>query len=60
MDRLGLGYEVLRQSNPRLIYCALSGYGLTGPDATKGGFDLVAPPGAEFRPDRWRSRRRGP
>ena len=42
MERLGLGYEVLRRSNPRLIYCALSGYGLTGPDATKGGFDLVA------------------
>lgn len=42
MDRLGLSYEVLRQSNPRLIYCALSGYGLTGPDASKGGFDLVA------------------
>ena len=42
MDRLGLGYETLRESNPRLIYCALSGYGLTGPDATKGGFDLVA------------------
>ena len=42
MERLGLGYAVLRRSNPRLIYCALSGYGLTGPDATKGGFDLVA------------------
>ena len=42
MERLGLGYEVLRRSNPRLIYCALSGHGLTGPDATKGGFDLVA------------------
>jgi crotonobetainyl-CoA:carnitine CoA-transferase CaiB-like acyl-CoA transferase len=42
MDRLGLSYEVLRRSNPRLIYCALSGYGLTGPDASKGGFDLVA------------------
>jgi len=42
MERLGLGYDVLRPSNPRLIYCALSGYGLTGPDATKGGFDLVA------------------
>jgi crotonobetainyl-CoA:carnitine CoA-transferase CaiB-like acyl-CoA transferase len=42
MERLGLGYDLLRRSNPRLIYCALSGYGLTGPDATKGGFDLVA------------------
>jgi crotonobetainyl-CoA:carnitine CoA-transferase CaiB-like acyl-CoA transferase len=42
MDKLGLGFDVLRQSNPGLIYCAVSGYGLTGPDAHKGGFDLVA------------------
>ena len=42
MDKLGLGFEVLRQNNPGLIYCAVSGYGLTGPDAGKGGFDLVA------------------
>jgi crotonobetainyl-CoA:carnitine CoA-transferase CaiB-like acyl-CoA transferase len=42
MDKLGLGFDVLRQSNPSLIYCAVSGYGLTGPDANKGGFDLVA------------------
>jgi crotonobetainyl-CoA:carnitine CoA-transferase CaiB-like acyl-CoA transferase len=42
MDKLGLGCDVLRQSNPSLIYCAVSGYGLTGPDANKGGFDLVA------------------
>src|SRR5664279_4882771 len=32
MDKLGLGFDVLRQSNPALIYCAVSGYGLTGPD----------------------------
>ena len=42
MERMGLGYETLRQSNPALIYCAISGYGRTGPDADKGGFDLVA------------------
>jgi crotonobetainyl-CoA:carnitine CoA-transferase CaiB-like acyl-CoA transferase len=42
MDKLGLGFDVLRRSNPALIYCAVSGYGLTGPDANKGGFDLVA------------------
>jgi len=42
MDRLGLGYDTLRKTNPALIYCAISGYGRTGPDASKGGFDLVA------------------
>jgi crotonobetainyl-CoA:carnitine CoA-transferase CaiB-like acyl-CoA transferase len=42
MDKLGLGYEQLRAANPALIYCAISGYGRTGPDADKGGFDLVA------------------
>ncbi len=42
LDRLGLGYDDLRRDNPRLIYCAISGYGRTGPEADKGGFDLVA------------------
>lgn len=42
MDKLGLGYETLRKENPGLIYCAVSGYGLSGPYADKGGFDLVA------------------
>ena len=42
MDRLGLGYEVLRSDNPSLIYCAVSGYGQTGPYAAQGGYDLMA------------------
>jgi crotonobetainyl-CoA:carnitine CoA-transferase CaiB-like acyl-CoA transferase len=42
LDKLGLGYDVLRELNPRLIYCAVSGYGRTGPYADKGGFDLIA------------------
>jgi crotonobetainyl-CoA:carnitine CoA-transferase CaiB-like acyl-CoA transferase len=42
MDKLGLGVDVLRQANPGLIYCAVSGYGHTGPYADKGGFDLIA------------------
>lgn len=42
LDRLGLGYDVVSQLNPRLVYCAVSGYGRTGPYADKGGFDLIA------------------
>jgi formyl-CoA transferase len=39
---LGLDYESLKAVNPRLIYASISGYGQTGPDSRKGGFDLVA------------------
>ena len=42
MDKLGLGYEALKAVNPGLIYCAITGYGRTGPYADKGGFDLIA------------------
>ena len=42
MTRLGLDYATLAADNPRLIYASISGYGQTGPSATKGGFDLVA------------------
>src|SRR5438067_7767686 len=42
MEKLGLGYDVLAGANPRLIYCAVSGYGRDGPWADKGGFDLIA------------------
>ena len=42
MDKLGLGYDVLRQENPGLIYCSISGFGRTGPYAQRGGFDLIA------------------
>ncbi|SHH92057.1 CaiB/BaiF CoA transferase family protein [Marivita hallyeonensis] len=42
MQKLGLGYETLRQSNPKLVYCAISGFGRTGPYAERGGFDLIA------------------
>ena len=42
MDKLGLGYEALKAENPGLIYCAITGYGRTGPYADKGGFDLIA------------------
>ena len=39
---LGLGYDVLRELNPRLIYCSISGFGQTGPYREQGGFDLIA------------------
>ena len=42
MEKLGLGYESLRQLNPGLIYCEVSGFGRTGPYAHRGGFDLIA------------------
>lgn len=41
MDRLGLGYEVLSAINPRLIYCAISGFGMTGPLRDQPSFDIV-------------------
>jgi len=41
MDRLGLGYDVLSQINPGLIYCAISGYGMTGPLKDRPSFDIV-------------------
>ena len=40
-DRLGIGYPRLRARNPRLIYCALTGYGETGPLKDKAGYDQV-------------------
>ncbi len=41
MARLGLGWDVLHARNPRLIYGAISGFGQTGPYASRGGFDLI-------------------
>jgi succinate---hydroxymethylglutarate CoA-transferase len=41
LTRLGLGYEVLSDSNPRLVYCSVSGYGQSGPYAQKGAFDVT-------------------
>ena len=41
MDRLGLGYPVLSARNPRLIYCAISGFGATGPDAQNPAYDQI-------------------
>jgi formyl-CoA transferase len=40
--RLGIDYESLRPLNARLIYCSISGFGQTGPYASRGGYDLIA------------------
>lgn len=42
LEKLGLGYQTLREINPGLIYCSVSGYGRDGPYGDKGGFDLIA------------------
>ena len=39
MDKLGVGYDALAALNPRLIYCAVSGFGHTGPERTTAAFD---------------------
>ena len=41
MERLGLSYDRLRQVRPDLIYCAISGFGQTGPDALKPAYDQI-------------------
>jgi formyl-CoA transferase len=41
LDRMGLGYEALSALNPGLVYCSISGYGRTGPQADRPGYDFV-------------------
>ncbi len=41
MTRLGLGYRMLKEVNPKIIYCAISGFGATGPDAMKPAYDQI-------------------
>ena len=41
-DRMGIGYEALQSRNPRLVYCAINGYGSSGPDKDLKSFDLMA------------------
>jgi CoA:oxalate CoA-transferase len=41
MEKLGLGWDVLKKVNPRLIYAAVSGFGHTGPDSTRPAYDIL-------------------
>ena len=40
LDKLGCGYAVLREANSRLVYCAITGYGQTGPNTQRAGHDM--------------------
>jgi alpha-methylacyl-CoA racemase len=40
MERLGLGYDEVRRTHPRIVYCSISGYGRSGPRAGEAGHDL--------------------
>ncbi|WP_417796533.1 CaiB/BaiF CoA transferase family protein [Terasakiella pusilla] len=42
MDKLGLGYDALKEGNDKLVYCAISGFGATGPMRDNPSFDIVA------------------
>jgi crotonobetainyl-CoA:carnitine CoA-transferase CaiB-like acyl-CoA transferase len=41
MDRLGFGWDAVRTLNPKLVYCSISGFGESGPEAARAGYDLV-------------------
>lgn len=41
LDKYGLGYTEIRSLNPRLVYCSISGYGRTGPNSGKAGYDVI-------------------
>src|SRR3954454_23882569 len=40
LDRLGVGYERMKEENPALVYCAITGYGQTGPNVQRAGHDM--------------------
>jgi crotonobetainyl-CoA:carnitine CoA-transferase CaiB-like acyl-CoA transferase len=40
LDKLGCGYDALRERNPRIVYCAITGYGQTGPKTAAAGHDM--------------------
>ncbi|GAB7543799.1 CaiB/BaiF CoA transferase family protein [Cupriavidus sp. 8B] len=42
MEKLGLGYDTFSEQNPGLVYCKITGFGLTGPYANRAGYDLIS------------------
>jgi crotonobetainyl-CoA:carnitine CoA-transferase CaiB-like acyl-CoA transferase len=42
LDRLGFSYDECSKRNPKLIYASISGYGVTGPESSRAGYDLIA------------------
>jgi alpha-methylacyl-CoA racemase len=40
LDRLGCGYDAMREANPKIVYCAITGYGQTGPNTARAGHDM--------------------
>jgi len=42
LEKLGLGYESLLKNNERLVWCSITGFGLTGPEAQRPGYDIIA------------------
>jgi formyl-CoA transferase len=41
LERLGFGYEAVHALNPRLVFCSISGFGESGPEASRPGYDLI-------------------
>jgi formyl-CoA transferase len=42
MEKMGLAFETLRETNPGLVYCKITGFGITGPYAQRAGYDLIS------------------
>jgi crotonobetainyl-CoA:carnitine CoA-transferase CaiB-like acyl-CoA transferase len=42
MEKMGLGFDTLRATNPGLVYCKITGFGITGPYAQRAGYDLIS------------------
>ena len=41
MEKLGIGYDVLKEINPRIVFCSISGFGRTGPEKDRAGYDVL-------------------